>query len=126
MKRYYGYRDYKDITPWFKDLIYKLGWRRLPNTAKPEYIDLINGRLAYVTSKGKLKERKPGFNKDGYSTTKIKQPDGSYKSFRLNQLILSFLHNPEHKPFGHHKDHDRSNNKFENIEPATPKENANK
>lgn len=125
MKKYYGFKNYPDIPDWFKDIIYKLGWRRLPNTAKPEYIDLVNGRLAYVTKDRKLKERKPGYNKGGYSTTKLKMTDGSFKSFRLNQLILLFIKNTDSKPYAHHKNHDKKDNRIDNIAPATPKENAN-
>ena len=126
MKRFYKFNNYKDISQNFKNLLYKLGWRRINGTAKPEYIDLINGRLAYVTAKGELKERKPGYDKSGYATTKLKLRDGRYKSYKVHCLIKDYIPNPEKKPIGHHKDHDRKNNSIFNIEHATAKENANK
>ena len=126
MKRYYKIKEYTDISDELKDFLYKLGWRRIPGTAKPEYISLPEGKLAYVTQSGKLKERKPGKNGGGYCTVKLKQVDGSYKSFLVHRLVLMFKKNPEHKPLGHHKDHDKTNNSALNIEPATYKENANK
>lgn len=125
MKKYYSFRDYQDVPQWYKDIIYKFGWRRIPGFPKPEYYNLNSGRLAYVFN-SKLRERKKGINKDGYSTTKFKWWDGSFKSLRTNRIALDFVHNPERKPYGHHKDHDRANNAAANIEPATPKENANK
>ncbi len=126
MKKYYRFKNYKDIAPWFKNILFKLGWRRIADTAKPEYVDLINGRLAYVTTKGKLKERKPGYNGSGYATTKLKQKDGSFKNYKIHVLVKNFIPNPDKKPMGHHKDHNRANNSIFNLEHATAKENANR
>lgn len=46
------------------------------------------------------------------------------KDYRINRLVAqAFLPNPENKPFVHHKDHNKLNNHYSNLEWATPKEN---
>ena len=46
------------------------------------------------------------------------------KDYRINRLVAqAFIDNPENKPFVHHKDHNKLNNHYSNLEWATPKEN---
>ena len=43
---------------------------------------------------------------------------------RINRLVAdAFIDNPENKPIAHHKDHNKLNNHYSNLEWATPKEN---
>ena len=56
----------------------------------------------------------------------LNNKEKKYKSFRVHRLVcLTFLENSENKPFVNHKDENRSNNKLENLEWMTNKENVN-
>lgn len=125
-KKYFSFKDYKDISQLMKDIAYGCEWRKLPDCPKPEYINLHSGEMAYIDRRGRMRIRKLTKNSHGYLTTKLKQWDGSFKTVNVHCLIKKFIYNPEHKPLGHHKDHDKTNNSALNIEPATYKENANK
>ena len=47
------------------------------------------------------------------------------KDYRINRLVAqAFIPNPENKPIVHHKDHNKLNNFYSNLEWATPQENA--
>ena len=47
------------------------------------------------------------------------------KDYRINRLVAqAFIPNPENKPLVHHKDHNKLNNHYSNLEWATPQENA--
>lgn len=47
------------------------------------------------------------------------------KDYRLNRLVAqAFIPNPEGKPIVHHKDHNKLNNHYTNLEWATYQENA--
>jgi hypothetical protein len=65
--------------------------------------------------------------KNGYCDIKVfNNKEKKYKTFRVHRLVcLTFLENPENKPFVNHKDENRSNNKIENLEWMTNKENVN-
>ena len=45
--------------------------------------------------------------------------------YRINRLVAqAFIPNPDNKPIVHHKDHNKLNNHYSNLEWATPQENA--
>ena len=45
--------------------------------------------------------------------------------YRINRLVAqAFIPNPENKPIVHHKDHNKLNNHYSNLEWASPQENA--
>ena len=45
--------------------------------------------------------------------------------YRINRLVAqAFIPNPENKPIVHHKDHNKLNNHYSNLEWATQQENA--
>ena len=72
----------------------------------------------------KEKPLKPGINVCGYKFV-ILVKNQEKKSFLLHRLILSaFIPNPENKPCANHKDCDRNNNRIENLEWCTYKENT--
>lgn len=47
------------------------------------------------------------------------------KDYRINRLVAkAFIPNPDNKPIVHHKDHNKLNNHWTNLEWATASENA--
>lgn len=47
------------------------------------------------------------------------------RDYRVNRLVAqAFIPNPENKPIVHHKDHNKLNNHYSNLEWATQQENA--
>lgn len=91
-----------------------------------DYDKVLTSNLGRV----KVKDNNPIYGtlrKNGYYDIKIfNNKEKKYKSFRVHRLIcLTFLENPENKPFVNHKDENRSNNKLENLEWMTNKENVN-
>ena len=78
----------------------------------------------------KIKDNNPTYGtlrKNGYYDIKIfSSKENKYKTYRVHRLVcITFLKNPENKPFVNHKDANRSNNKLENLEWMTNKENVN-
>lgn len=80
-----------------------------------------------VTVKGKI--LKPNINKNGYyilSMTWYESGKRFEKTKKIHRLVCETFHlNPENKPQVNHKDLDRLNNHFRNLEWATAKENTN-
>lgn len=68
--------------------------------------------------------KKLSTNKEGYIRTSISNKE-KVISIAVHRLVaIEFVENPEGKPLVNHKDSNRSNNKAENLEWATPSENA--
>lgn len=98
-------------------------WRQIP--LGEDFIDVFASTLGRIKindiiSYGTLR-------KSGYFQTKIKNKvKNKSKSFQVHRLIcMTFLDNPENKPFVNHKDLNRSNNRLENLEWITHKDNVN-
>lgn len=63
--------------------------------------------------------RKPVMDKDGYLCIVLKK-DGHYKGFKIHRLVAdAFLDNPNDCPVINHKDHNRANNRADNLEWCT-------
>lgn len=91
-----------------------------------DYDKVLTSNLGRI----KVKDNNPNYGtlrKNGYCDVKVfNNKENKYKTFRVHRLVcLTFLENPENKPFVNHKDENRSNNKLENLEWMTNKENVN-
>ena len=71
----------------------------------------------------KEKILKPFFNRDGYLSVNLYK-EGKRKQYLVHRLVAKvFIPNPENKLEVNHKDEDKTNNKVENLEWVTSKEN---
>ncbi len=62
----------------------------------------------------------------GYARIRLNNNDNIYKTFSVHRLIaLTFIPNPENKPTVNHKNHNRGDNRVENLEWATMTEQNN-
>ena len=83
------------------------------------------GRTKRLYKNDKEKILKPFSNKDGYLIVNLCK-EGKVKSRSVHRLVAqAFIPNPENKPEVNHKDENKSNNKVENLEWVTSKENNN-
>lgn len=74
---------------------------------------------------GKSKLLKPIKDKNGYLNVGLYK-DGEKKWFLVHRLIAeTFIPNPENLPHINHKDEDKTNNRADNLEWCTPKNNCN-
>lgn len=73
---------------------------------------------------GDRKEVIPHKDHKGYMRLRL-MIDGKRGTFKIHRLVaLHFIDNPESKPMVNHKDLDKANNYFKNLEWSTAKENT--
>lgn len=74
---------------------------------------------------GKERILKPSLIGNGYQAVLINSLNKKTKCKTIHKLVaLSFIQNPENKPQVNHKDGNKLNNHFSNLEWVTPKENV--
>ena len=84
---------------------------------------IYDSRGYMVYRKGKIK--KPSFDKNGYPQIGLCK-NGTVITRKIHRLVAqAFIPNPENKPEINHKDEDKTNNRVDNLEWVTEKENVN-
>lgn len=82
-------------------------------------IDRIVERKDGKVRKQKGKELKLNMNKDGYAIVKLRK-NGVAKTWGVHRLIAeAFLPNPDNLPQIHHLNHDRNDNRIQNLKWVT-------
>lgn len=102
------------------DNFYK-GYYQVSNLGRVRSLDRIDsmGRK----QKGCILQGSNSWN--GYKQVSLKKNSNS-NTFRVNRLVaITFIPNPYNKPQVNHLDEDKTNNKVDNLEWVTIKENAN-
>ena len=101
-------------------------WRRVPGYLFIEVSTL--GRVKKLAHGRNKKDRiLSNFvkDRDGYCRCSVMKESGEYTQRCVHQLVAAaFLDNPDNKPHVNHIDGNRVNNKVENLEWVTPKENV--
>ena len=87
-----------------------------------KYIDVKIRNVDKVLKRGKI--LKPSYDKDGY--LRICLCENQQRIYRsIHRLVaMAFIPNPDNKPCVNHIDSDITNNKVDNLEWVTPKENV--
>lgn len=64
-------------------------------------------------------------DRDGYCRCSVQRLDGTYTSQPVHRLVAkAFIDNPENKSYVNHIDGNRTNNRVDNLEWSTPRENV--
>lgn len=93
-------------------------WKDIPDCEGRYFIS------NYGRAKGPKKILKPSISNWGYERLRIKTNSGKKISPRVHRLVAQlFLPNPDNKPEVNHIDGDKRNNKIENLEWVSAKEN---
>lgn len=108
-----------------REIALKCGWKVLEGYGRPYYVYPRDGLICAPTY-GKLHILTPTPNSGGYPTVKLKGLDDKYHTESVHRIIgkVSFPDFDE-KPIVHHINHNRADNRRENLAMATRKENRN-
>jgi hypothetical protein len=69
------------------------------------------------SKKGKLKALKPGKARGGYHSVALQDKNGKQKTYRVHRIVCTAYHeNPNSLPEVNHINHDRTDNRPENLE----------
>lgn len=97
----------------------------ISNTGKVKSLSIKKAYGRYCQIRPEIILR-PSIKKRGYHQVALNNVHGERKHFGIHQLVaLVFIPNPENKPTVNHKNGDKSNNHYLNLEWATNKEQIN-
>lgn len=107
----------------WKDVVGYEGTYQISNTGRLKSLTRAIPRQGRTFTKQGI-FYKPCPDKDGYLNSQLSL-NGSYKRLSIHRIVaLAFLPNPENKPFINHINCIVSDNRVENLEWVTPKENT--
>ena len=88
------------------------------------YLVSIDGEILALRNKNGKRKLKPYIDKDGYCRVRLRG-EGKTVWIGVHKIVaMAFLDNPNNYTMVNHKNFIRSDNRLENLEWCTPKENA--
>lgn len=123
MKKHYKNNKMYALPEWYKNLMYQLGFRKINDTGREYYVNLISGEPCRVNKSGRLRSMRDGATADTYGRVRLKMSDGTYKTCYTHRLIADYIPNRENKPQVNHIKVAKNCNGIAELEWATAREN---